>query len=80
MSKIQFNVELPDGYRLRVNHLHQGNTSKNQRHGHSYITIARIFDAKNKEVAKGQAFCSRRDTPRRSTGRALAVSRAIAAL
>ena len=73
-------MKLANGYTLRRIHLHQGNSSRNQRHGHPYVTISRIFDKEGNEVAKGTARCSRQDQPIRAVGRTLADSRALAQL
>ena len=71
-------MNLPNGYTLKRVHLHNGNSSRSQRHGHPYVTISRIYDVHGKEVAKGKAMCSRQDKPSRAVGRTLADSRAIA--
>lgn len=68
-------------YRLRVVHLHSGNSTRKERHGHKYMTIAIISDKSTGEIfSKGVAQCSKMDPPRRSVGRQVAVGRALADL
>ncbi len=70
--------KLPSQYRVKVVHLHRGNSSRQQRHGHCYRTIAKILRRSNGMVVGiGEARCSNRDKPCRSTGRQVAVGRAM---
>ncbi len=67
--------DLPEGFRLKLVHLHQGNSSRKQRHGHSYVTHARIVNKNDKVVARGIAMCSNKDNPSRAIGRRIAIGR-----
>jgi hypothetical protein len=69
-------VVLPEGYHLRIKHLHPGNSSRSQRHGHKYMTIAKIYDGPTL-VAKAKAQCSKQDHPSRALGREIAVGRVL---
>lgn len=71
---------LPEGYKLRVRHLHSGNSSRAERNGKPYVTTARIISRDGACVARGVARCSKHDAPSRSVGRAIAVGRAVKAL
>ena len=68
---------VPEGTRIVVNHLHQGNSSRNARHGKDYMTIARLMDGDDDVLSIGYASCSRQDTPSRAVGREIAVGRCI---
>lgn len=69
---------IPEGLKLVVTHLHDGNSSKRDRRGRKYATIAKLFDRENGTMmACGIAYCSDRDTPSRKTGRKVAVGRAL---
>lgn len=75
---------LPEGYRVRVAHLHPGNSSSNQRKklgktNARYVTIARLFTQDGEvPIGKGIAACSSKDNPSRHLGREIAVGRAMA--
>lgn len=77
---------IPEGYHLRVVHLHDGNSweytrrpvaSKVHGTGRKYVTIATIIDANNETLAEGIASCSAEDNPCRQIGREVAVGRAM---
>jgi len=68
---------LPHGFRLRVSHLHAGNSSKRQRHGKDFRTIAEIVNESDEVFAGATAECSEKDSPRRQVGRQVAVGRAL---
>lgn len=71
---------VPKNLRVHVVHLHQGNSSKSERHGYPYATICTLVDRTTKEaLACGYTFCSKKDTPNRKTGRMVAVGRALKA-
>jgi hypothetical protein len=78
---------LPSNIRVRVVHLHPGNTSVNQlkKHGKTntkYVTIARLYDDNSEwdyPIATGVAACSSKDNPSRQVGRQVAVGRAMRA-
>lgn len=71
-------TNLPPDLRVKVVHLHRGNSSRSERHGHCYRTIAKIIRRSNgMVVGLGEARCSHRDRPSRSTGRQVAVGRAM---
>lgn len=68
---------VPKNMYLSITHLHQGNSSRNKRKGHPYVTIAKLFERNSNElVAVGKAYCSRKDNPSRMLGREIAVGRA----
>lgn len=70
---------LTNDIKLSVQHFHQGNSTRNQRHGHPYITVAQLVrrvDEDTVEVlAEAKAMCSRHDRPKREVGYSLAVGR-----
>ena len=69
--------ELPEGYRLRVVHLHKDNSSRKQRLNSEYRTIARILDSTDNVVVEASAKChSELDFPSRQKGFQVAVGRA----
>ena len=57
-------------------HLHEGNSTRRERHGHKFVTITKIFDDEGNLLAEGKAYCSRRDNPSRKLGREIADGRA----
>ena len=68
---------LPEGLRLKLVHLHQGNSSRKQRHGHSYVTHARVVNKEDVVIANGIAMCSNKDNPSRAIGRRIAIGRVV---
>lgn len=62
---------------LRVVHLHEGNSSKRQRRGASFLTIAKLIDHQGEVVSIGYAQCRSTDVPNRRVGRHVAVGRAL---
>lgn len=83
---------LPSNIHLRVYHLHNGNTPSRGIRGliataagdipaatPRYVTIAKLYDEDGSLLSKGVAACSPKDAPCRSTGRAIAVGRAMKA-
>lgn len=66
-----------DGMRLKLVHLHEGNSSKRQRHGRKFVTVALIIDDRGFVEAEGYAECSKQDNPRRKIGREIAIGRAL---
>ena len=76
-------ANIPEGLHLKVHHLHTGKISKTKlkrlgHHNTEDVTLARLYDEAGILVGEGKATCSERDNPRRSTGRAVAVGRALA--
>lgn len=76
-------ANIPQELHLKVHHLHLGKLSKTKlkrigHHNTEYVTLARLYDKAGILVGEGKATCSERDNPRRSTGRAVAVGRALA--
>lgn len=69
-------ITLPEGYRLKVVHLHENNSSKEDRMNSKYVTLAAIFDDNNNSVGTGIARCSKHDEPNRKMGFNIAVQRA----
>lgn len=77
------NFQLPPNYALKVKHLHPGNSTRADRKGSKYRTLAfvvRFADDSTKKytiVAVGDAMCSRKDQPIRRLGYEIAVGRAL---
>ena len=75
---------VPEGVRVHVVHLHEGNCSRNKLKSigqttTKYVTIAKLIDERNGQViGMGKAVCSKVDSPTRKVGRAIAVGRACA--
>ena len=70
--------ELPDTMRIKVVHLHPGNSSKRQRKGCVYRTLAKILEKDSDRIlGRGEARCNPLDTPSRRVGRDIAVGRAL---
>ena len=77
-SKKMVERNVPSQLRVSVVHLHSGNSSRNKRKGHKYLTIARLLDRSTDAIiSEGRAYCSDGDAPRRSIGRHVAVGRAL---
>jgi len=71
--------EVPDDMYLHIKHLHPANSSRSQRKGAPYMTIAKLVDKESKETMHfAIARCSRRDFPKRSTGYQVARGRVLA--
>lgn len=69
---------IPEKFKLRVHHLHCGNSTHSDRLGHEYVTIAQLFDRETGElITEGKSFCSKRDVPNKKVGRMVAVGRAL---
>jgi hypothetical protein len=78
MCEKAIETNLPETVKVNVLHLHAGNSSARQRKGHSYRTIARLYDKRtDRLVGSGESYCSKRESPSRKTGRAVAVGRAM---
>lgn len=69
--------QLPGELRVHVIHLHEGNSTRRQRKGRKYATLASIIGPTGDVVGVGEAYCSNNDSPRRDIGRQVAVGRAI---
>jgi protein subunit release factor B len=68
----------PQGTFVRVTHLHEGNSSRIQRDGKKYRTIAKLVDKTSHNVImQANAFCSNHDNPNRKLGRLIAVNRLL---
>lgn len=70
-------LKLSNGMKVKLTHLHCGNSSRNQRHGHPYLTIAEIITEDGNSIGRGKSMCSRQDVPNRARGRDIAIGRAI---
>lgn len=69
---------VPETIKIRVIHLHRGNSSNRKRHGHAYVTIAQAIDKETGTIIKTRkAFCSKKDNPSRKIGRQVAVGRVL---
>lgn len=78
MCKKYVESNIPEHYKVSVTHLHAGNSSRKQRKGHTYNTIARLIDKDtDRIVGFGESYCSRRETPSRKVGRSVAIGRAM---
>ena len=70
---------VPDGCSIHLNHFHRNNSTKSERKGGQYRTVAQIVDANTNEVlAEADAICGRHDTPTRERGRRIAIGRCLA--
>jgi hypothetical protein len=69
--------ELPEGYRIKIKHLHEGNVGKKLLMGARYATVAEVEDDKRNVIATATAICGKRDNPSRKLGRQIAVGRAL---
>ena len=76
MNKLNKMYEVPSTQYLRVHHLHKGNSSNNQRHGHEFVTVAEL-ESKNGIVIRAKSQCSKKDAPSRKLGRDIAVGRVL---
>lgn len=68
---------------IRVVHLHPGNSSKRDRKGSKYMTIAKLIGGTKEEpveLARGYARCNEYDAPSRKVGREVAIGRALKAM
>jgi hypothetical protein len=66
------------GLKLRVIHLHEGNSHPRIGPNASvrYVTVAFVYpEGGNRPIAEGYAMCSCKDNPSRKIGRAIAVGR-----
>ena len=78
MSIKLLETNLPNTLKAHVTHLHSGNSSKRQRHGKAYRTIAKLIDIKTQNIVSvGEALCNEHDVPSRKLGRQIAVGRAF---
>ena len=68
---------LPPEVRVHVVHLHKGNSSRSQRRGKEFVSIARLYGKNNELLGQGKAMCSVHDNPTRRVGRQVAVGRAM---
>ena len=66
--------------KIRVQHLHDGNSTRKQRHNSKYITVASVVDDHGNVYDTAVARCNKSDTPSRKTGRMLALSRLAVSL
>lgn len=71
--------EVPEGMRIKVVHLHEGNSSSRLRKGKKYRTIARLIDNEDRVVSEGEALCGPRDVPSKQLGREIATGRCLVA-
>lgn len=72
-------ANVPKNFDVHVTHLHSGNSTRRQRKGHEYMTIAKLVDPMGRIVSMGVAQCSRKDSPSRKVGRSVAIGRALKA-
>ncbi len=69
---------IPETVRIEVHHFHPHNSSRKARKGHTYMTMAKLYDRKShKLMGHGEAHCSSKEAPRRNIGRMVAVGRAM---
>lgn len=69
---------VPKNLIVKVNHFHNGNSSKRMRHGKDYLTRCQLIDRETGELmGYGTAECHKGEAPRREVGRAVAVGRAL---
>lgn len=67
---------VPQELTVKVSHLHSGNSSRRQRRGSKYMTIAKLVGPTGDVVAEGFAQCRSTDAPSRQVGRQVAIGRA----
>lgn len=67
---------IPEELQVHVVHLHEGNSTRRQRKGRKYATLAKLIGPTGDVVSEGVAYCSTNDSPRRDIGRQVAVGRA----
>lgn len=76
-------LPVPAGLTVRIVHIHDpARLERLARKGcppPRYVTIARVYDAHNNDVASSMAFCNPKDCPSRKAGRAIAHNRAVSA-
>ena len=71
-------MNIPEKHYVRYWHFHDGNSTKEERHGHKFVTMCELIDGNtNKSVSNGHAFCGRRDTPSRAKGREISLGRCL---
>lgn len=64
------------GYKLRVTHLHPGNSSKKQRRKSKYVTLCKVLTKHGNLVTTVRSQCNHDDTPSRKKGFTIATDRA----
>ena len=62
---------------IQVIHLHPENSSRRQRRGSKYFTIAIAYDDAKNEIARAFSQCSAEDIPDKKMGYELAVGRVV---
>jgi hypothetical protein len=71
--------DIPEEHSLKLKHLHPGNSTRKDRHGGKYRTIARlIHETTGTVVAQDDAVCGHKDVPSREMGRRIAIGRVLA--
>ena len=66
--------------RIKCKHLHQGNSTPEERHNSVYKTVAWAIDEKGNRLATASARCRKGDSPTRKEGKAIAVGRLLSQL
>ena len=62
---------------IQVIHLHPDNSTRRQRRGSRYLTIAIAYDDAKNEIARAFSQCSHGDIPDKKMGYELAVGRVV---
>ena len=75
MNQLNKEYNVPENIHIQLTHLHKGNSSRKQRKGKDYLTIAK-FVHDDVVVARAMALCSEKDAPSRKRGRDIAIGRA----
>lgn len=71
-------MNIDDNIFIRIKHLHPNNSSRRERKGAKYRTIAWALEkGTSNAVAWADAVCSKHDVPSRKRGRKIAVGRLI---
>mgnify|MGYP000164866529 CR=1 FL=1 len=67
---------LPATVRLQVSHIHDGNSTYEERGFCEYLTLAKVLDRETNEVlATAEARCNPNDSPNRKRGYLIATER-----
>jgi len=64
-------------HHIQVVHLHPDNSTRRQRRGSEYLTIAKVYDDLGTVIATAVSKCSPEDKPSRQVGYELAVGRVV---
>lgn len=66
--------------KIKCKHLHQHNSTDEERHNSVYVTVAWAIDEDGRRLGVAKARCRKGDNPSRKTGKSLAVGRLLSQL